>query len=171
MLIKKGMKNKQAGVGLIEVMIGLFVLAIGLLGFVGLLTSSMTMGQRSYTLTQAVFLAENYADRVRANRDVANLYAILPGTTPAFTSTLAAQCDTNACNENEMVNWDKGQWYEQMQNILPGASADVTVNVDNVNNRTTLVINLNYAIKLGKAGTGDAAGTAQLQNTRLTTEI
>lgn len=58
----------MAGFGLIEVLIAMFVLAIGILGAGALQTVGMQTTQGGYYRTQAMFLAADAVDRMRANR-------------------------------------------------------------------------------------------------------
>lgn len=58
----------QAGYLMIEVLITLFILAIGLLGVVGLQARAEQAETDSYQRTQALILAQDMADRISANR-------------------------------------------------------------------------------------------------------
>ncbi len=59
--------HHQQGSSLLEVMISLFVLAIGLLGALAMQTQSMQHNQSSYAFLQAVYLASDVVERIRAN--------------------------------------------------------------------------------------------------------
>ena len=65
--------RQQAGAGLIEVMVALVVLAIGLLGIAGLQLVSLQNNHSAALRSQAVTLGYDALDRMRANRDAANL--------------------------------------------------------------------------------------------------
>jgi type IV pilus assembly protein PilV len=65
-----GMRNCR-GVTLIEVLIGVLILSIGLLGLAGLQTASLRFNTSAYFRTQATSLAYDFADRLRANREAA----------------------------------------------------------------------------------------------------
>jgi type IV pilus assembly protein PilV len=67
-------KRLQKGFTLIEVLVTLFILAIGLLGLAGLLFEGMRNNQGSYLRTQASIMAYDMADRMRANSDQASGY-------------------------------------------------------------------------------------------------
>ena len=49
--------KKQQGSGLLEVMIGLFVLAIGLLGMSSMQSKALRSNNTAYMYSQAIFLA------------------------------------------------------------------------------------------------------------------
>jgi type IV pilus modification protein PilV len=57
----------QHGFTLVEVLVTVVILAVGLLGLAGLQAVSMRNNHSAYERTQAVQLAYDMADRVRAN--------------------------------------------------------------------------------------------------------
>ena len=59
--------NKNKGFTLVEIMIAVFVLAIGLLGMAGLQMASLKNNHSAYLRTQAVQYAYDIADRMRIN--------------------------------------------------------------------------------------------------------
>lgn len=58
---------RQAGVSLLEVLVALFVLAVGLLGVIALQAETIKLNQQAYGSTQAIFAANDAAERMRAN--------------------------------------------------------------------------------------------------------
>lgn len=64
----------QRGFSLVEALIALIVLAIGLLGIAGLYVETLRASRSALFRTQAVTLAADLADRIRANRQPANAY-------------------------------------------------------------------------------------------------
>lgn len=62
---------RQRGAGLIEVMVAILVLAIGLLGIAGMQLVSLQNNHSAALRSQAVVLAYDALDRMRANRDAA----------------------------------------------------------------------------------------------------
>ncbi len=65
--------GRQAGAGLIEVLVAVVVLAIGLLGMAGLQASALRGNQSSYARSQAVMLSYYMLDMMRADRNRAVL--------------------------------------------------------------------------------------------------
>lgn len=103
---KKIHHTNQCGLSLIEVLIAVAVLAIGLLG----LSFLQAMGLRNNTSaehrTQAIYLAYDILDRIRANQ-TAN-YAIALNATPANATNCSA---ANAnCAPQTMADYDLSQW-------------------------------------------------------------
>lgn len=58
---------RQSGVSLIEVMVAVFVLAIGVLGMAGLQLASLRSNQSSYERSAAVLAAYSMIDRLRVD--------------------------------------------------------------------------------------------------------
>ena len=62
--------NYQHGVGLVEVLVAMLVLAIGVLGFVALQYRAVEATSESSYRVQAINTARDLAERVRVNRGV-----------------------------------------------------------------------------------------------------
>ncbi|MGO1061995.1 type IV pilus modification protein PilV [uncultured Acinetobacter sp.] len=60
--------NTQKGVGLIEVLVALLLLAIGILGFVGLQLRAMDAANEATDRTIAINIARDLAERMRVNK-------------------------------------------------------------------------------------------------------
>ena len=127
------------GFTLIEVLVALFVLAIGLLGLAMLQTTGLRFNTNSYTRTQATLLAYDIIDRMRTNRVgfVAGNYDI---PNPAAYNTLwtlysackssGCNCDTSTCDAATLARYDLGRWYARQYDptnttapLLVGATA------------------------------------------------
>jgi type IV pilus assembly protein PilV len=152
-------KIHHKGSSLIETMIALFVLAVGLLGFASLLTNSLTMNQRAFTLSQAIMLSENLTERMRANRDSAASYGIGLSQEPPSSVT---DCKTTTCTAAQIADWDMKQWFDLLTAQLPAGDAEVDVVV--VGDDITVDIELHYELRVGKVGKGDASSVTQMEN-------
>lgn len=122
---------RQKGIGMIEVLVGLFVLAIGLLGFAGLQNTSLAFGQKAYSNSQAAFMAQDILERMRSNANVASSYAVLFSDDPSSAKNCGSTTET--CSQGEMANWDLLQWKNRLrgdageQAVLPDADGQVSV--------------------------------------------
>jgi type IV pilus assembly protein PilV len=65
------LRARAAGFTLIEALIALLVLSIGLLGVAAMQLASLQANNGAFQRTQATFLAQDIADRMRANRRAA----------------------------------------------------------------------------------------------------
>lgn len=117
----RGAAKTQRGFTLIEVMIAFLVMAIGLLGMVGLQNTSVKTNQSAYLRTQAMVLAFDMAERIRSNRI---------GSINGQYEDLAGAEDTNCnsasgCSETELAANDVFEWQAQVAAALPAGSGRV----------------------------------------------
>ena len=66
----------QSGVGLIEVLITLFVISFAVIGIVGLQMTATNSNKDAFIRSQAMVIAEDLAERMRANRQYINRTAV-----------------------------------------------------------------------------------------------
>ncbi len=105
------------GFSLLEVLIALLIFSLGMLGLAGLMVVSVKTNQSAYQRTQASFLAQSMADRMRANTGQINDYI---GDYDESTGVGAA-CD--ACPPIAMVERDRILWSQQLTTFLPNNAA------------------------------------------------
>lgn len=112
MIATHSIKSKQSGFALLEVVITIFILAIGLLGIAGLQVRLHATEMESYERSQALILVNDMANRITSNRNAAASYVT------ASPLGVGATCVANPANQ---VQRDTGEWC----NALQGA-AEVT---------------------------------------------
>ncbi|RRJ82285.1 type IV pilus modification protein PilV [Aestuariirhabdus litorea] len=117
--------RKQAGVGLIEILVTLLILAVGFLGMAALQANALRLGHSAYVRTQASVLAYDIIDRIRANPTVAQGggYDIAIGDSGSDVDT----CEAAACNTATLATYDKQQWLFLLQSQLPKGDGTVSV--------------------------------------------
>lgn len=122
----------SAGFTLIEVMVTVFVLAIGVLGMAGMQASGVKEAQNTYFRTQADVLINDMVDRMRANRPAARDAS---GTSPyTLTHTGAANGSQAAvptcsaiCTPTEMAGIDLVEWSNAINaSRLPNVSVKIS---------------------------------------------
>lgn len=121
-----GEATRQGGIGLVEVLIAVLILAIGLLGLASMQTNGMRMTNGSMSRSQAVFLANDIVERARANRDNRADYALAPnagGNVGACDLTLAYDT-TLTVAQNDMA-----EWLNSLACLLPDADASIALDV------------------------------------------
>lgn len=122
-----GLRTKQGGFTLLEVLVAVLVLSVGILGMAGLQFASLRNNQQSYQRSQAAALVNELADLMRANRVVAGTGSyLLPVTT---TLTGASDCTTATCTEAQLAAYDLQNWQGRVLATLPGARTQVLCSI------------------------------------------
>jgi type IV pilus assembly protein PilV len=115
--------KKQKGAGLIEVLVTLFIVSVGMLGIAGLQTVSMQAGQEASLRTSALFVVEDIAGRMQANRKGVTFYTVVKGNKWGCVTNVATVCEPK-----KLAEYDVALWKENIGNVLPaGATGTVTI--------------------------------------------
>ena len=118
------MHIKQSGFTMVEVLVALVVLTIGLLGIAALYLNSLQSGRTAIYRTQAVNLASDLADRVRANRTAQAAY----GTLFADAEVEVGGCfTTGGCIDTDLASSDLSRWKGTLAQLLPNGQGQVVV--------------------------------------------
>lgn len=128
----------MSGFSLIEVLVALFVLSIGLLGFAGLQATTVRSTQYAELRSQATVMAQDIVERIRLNRTraLAGDYDLtLNESTP--TGSTSCITSTGGCTLAELVVVDQIQWRTLLM-ALPNGTGSIAV--DTVNNLATIVV-------------------------------
>lgn len=119
-----------------EVLIALLVLAIGLLGLAALQTIGIKLNQESYLRSQAVLIAYDIIDRIRANpvAKTAGSYNSI-ATTDTFTAPACTGAGAN-CTTGDIATYDLASWKARIASTLPMGTGSISTN----GNRRTVTI-------------------------------
>ena len=118
----------SSGFTLVEVLVALVVLTIGMLGIAAVYLEGLRSSRTALLRTQAVVLAADMADRIRANRYVlAGAQVYDPAATVA---TANNTCDKSVnvaskCTPAQMFANDLARWQTAIQTRLPGGTGTV----------------------------------------------
>ena len=117
--------KRNKGVSLLEVMIAVMVFSVGMLGMAGLMLVSQRTNHSAFLRTQASFLAQSMADRMRSN--IGGVWAGLYTSTgyPETGGSVPACTLVAPCNITNIATRDRQQWSATMQNLLPGPTARI----------------------------------------------
>jgi len=125
----------ERGFTLIEILVTLVIMMIGLLGIAGLMAQGQRSSFEAYQRQQALALANDMAERIKANRPgvddatvAATYVAAVPIATPAgtgarFTALTTGgitNCVTANCSPTDAVQYDAAVW----DGLLNGAAAE-----------------------------------------------
>jgi len=119
-------KKSQRGVTLVEAMIALLVISIGLLGIASLQLTAMSQNTSALNHSQAVWIAYNMSDRIRANIDNVGDAVRYNGIDTDI--GYSQDCTSNSCNPLQMVTADAADWTTMVQNLPKGRGTVVLNN-------------------------------------------
>ncbi len=129
-------KRRIRGFSLVESLVALVVLSVGLLGVARMYVFSLQNGRLALLNSQAVMLAADMADRIRANQTAGIGYA---GAAADF-GCVDGGLD---CTPTQMAANDLLVWQNEVANALPGGQATIAVNVATF--PTTFVISVQWS--------------------------
>jgi len=118
--------DRMAGVSMVEALVALVIISVGMLGIAGLYLSSLQAGRSANLRMQAVNLATDMADHIRANKvGLANYKAL------AADKGTSHDCVTASCSPKDMAENDIYVWKREISAALP-ANANGTLTYTDV---------------------------------------
>lgn len=120
-------KRSQCGSSMIEVLVALFITAIGLMGVQGMQLDSLKANVSSSLGTEAQLLVSDMGDRILAYDSITST-ADDNDYNGIDTSNSAADpnCDASGCNKAAQLSRDVYYWKTEIENTLPGGQGTVT---------------------------------------------
>jgi len=109
----------QSGFTMIEILITVLVLSIGLLGLAALQVTGLKESQMAYMRSQAVLLAYDMADRIRANPAAAR-----DGDYSGAPVSSTQDCESVDCDTSQMASYDRNAWLNALA-FLPTGTGHV----------------------------------------------
>ncbi len=118
---------RARGFSLVEVLVAMFVVAMGILALAGLLQASTRYAKMSELRSTATLLANDMADRIRANSTGAQLgpggYDLTDKVVPTALAGAHAPCTSEApCGPADLARTDLGDWTARVRATLPKGS-------------------------------------------------
>ena len=102
----KRVPSKDSGFSMIELLVAVLVMGIGVLGITGLQMVSLQNNRGALLRQQAVMLAYDMMDRIRANRTI-DYGGLAIGAPPPAGAT---DCVAGNCTEAQMATFDQAVW-------------------------------------------------------------
>lgn len=127
-------KSEQTGFSLVEVLIAVFVLALGVIGVAGMQLTAIRTSQQSAFQTTAVELATEMGDEMRANEqqmqmpDGSNPFLNVDYQSQSGAPASAhATCYSRAanCSGEELAAFDINEWEQRVKASLPTSRAKI----------------------------------------------
>lgn len=107
---------RQRGVGLIEVLIAIVVVALGVLAIIRMQTSMVQANQSALLRSQATFLVYDMADRLRVDRQ------------SAITGLYNRDFDEELPAAVDVVGTETRDWLERIDDVLPAGQGSIASN-------------------------------------------
>lgn len=112
------MMQHQKGVGLVEVLVALFILAIGVLGFSALQLRALQATTEATDRTMAMTVARDLTDRMRINRLALASYTAAINDKAIETDCVgSANSYKPACDRTKMANYDAKQILDKAEGL------------------------------------------------------
>lgn len=153
--------RKQSGVSLLESLVALLILALGVLGMLGVQLKSLSDNQSATQRAIAVRLAEDLFERIKASPQVLggiNLTAYSSNGDWAVLSAPAtsAQCNANPCNAAQQATFDLWRWQTIVRETLPGGNATTFISPSDAEQLGVMV---SWRLRQTDSSTDSAANT------------
>lgn len=124
--------GRQHGITLLESLVAIVVMALGLLGIVGIQMRTLADTQTGVRRAQAVKLVEDLSERVRANPNAMGnaasysaAWASSLGTPPAC--AISSGFPSTSCTAAQLATYDLDRWLRSVRANLPLGDATVFV--------------------------------------------
>ncbi|MDR2249022.1 type IV pilus modification protein PilV [Acinetobacter sp.] len=146
----KGMEH-QRGMGMMEILVALLILAIGILGFVALQYRALEASSESTSRVQAITLARDIAERIRVNRNSLAVYS-QQLQDPSKQKDFVKNCFQDNCSDTDLADFDVAQV------VKSASSLGLTMNMvacPKTNNRQCIYIAWGDTSATNGTGAGD----------------
>lgn len=119
----------QKGAGLIEVLIALFILAVGIFGVLAVQGAGTQNNRRSENLSAASFIATQMVQMIAAYNAYDDPASAVFNALESSADPSAVDC-SSGCSRESQVNHDLADWSEQIINLLPAGVGTVDYDAD-----------------------------------------
>lgn len=152
--------NNQRGVGLVEVLVALLVLAIGVLGFIALQYRAVEATSEAINRVQAINIARDMAERIRVNREALGTYKTEIQTADKQTS-FATNCIESTCSTIALADFDVSQVVTKASDL--GMSMNMQLCPLNEDGRNCIYVAWGETSATDGNGAGDCTNTNEIE--------
>ena len=118
--------RRQRGISLIESLVAIVVMALGILGILGVQMRTLTDTSTTVRRAQAIRLIDDLSERMRVNPNaLLSIKDFESGYSQKGSTLTASSCDSAACTSAEQVKYDLKQWKTTVEQTLPGGQASI----------------------------------------------
>lgn len=122
--------QKQLGFSLLESLIAILVMALGILGILGMQVRTLINTQNSLYRTQAIRLIEDLSERLMLHPNSLNTYEFYLSSN---NDKNIKDCIKKPCTSTEIAQRDSVIWKNSVANTLPAGQANVFLAEDEIN--------------------------------------
>jgi len=117
-------RRDQRGITLLESLVAIVILAIAVLGMLGVQLRTLADTQTGVRRAQAVRLIEDFAERIKSNPQGFAQFSTFVGNFDTTTPP-AVLCDIAFCAPAQLAQWDVNKWRAAVSETLPMGQAAV----------------------------------------------
>lgn len=152
--------HQQQGVSLVEALVAVLIVALGVLGMLGMQINVLAETRNSTQRAQALRIIEDLSERVKSNPSryaVLSTYVLPNWDEPG--STVVPNCSAVVCSAGQQAAWDINAWRRNVPLAMPGAQALTFLSQSETNtaNRRQLGVLLAWRVNERADVAGDAA--------------
>lgn len=135
--------RSQHGITLIETLCAIVVMAVGILGILGVQMRTLTDTQTTVRRAQAIRMIEDLGERMKTNPNgVSNMDKYVlgwsEGTSIPMTEQATTKCDAQGCTNAELAAYDIREWKRRVEQTLPSGNASTFITLaDRQSSQTT----------------------------------
>lgn len=122
----------QRGISLIESLVAIVVMALGILGILGVQMRTLADTQTGVRRAHAIRLIEDLSERIKSQPNaLGNLGSYARTWDAASALDTATDCKTSVCTPAKMATYDLNRWMESVRATMPLGDAAVFLPKDN----------------------------------------
>ena len=118
--------RRQRGISLIESLVAIVVMALGILGILGVQMRTLTDTSTTVRRAQAIRLIEDLSERMRVSPNaLLSIKDYESGYDEKGSAMTASDCANTACTPAQQAKYDLKQWKTTVEQTLPGGQASI----------------------------------------------
>lgn len=125
-LLSSAQTQRQRGISLLESLVAIVIMALGILGIVGVQMRTLADTQTGVRRAQAIRLIEDLSERMKVSPNaLLNIKDYESGYDQKGSDLTASDCGSTTCTPTEQVKYDLKQWKATVEQTLPGGQVSV----------------------------------------------